>query len=95
MNEYARQRQSEGMTVVYVACGTTIVGAICITDPPKEEAHGVIAALIARGIQCHMVTGDNWRTARTVADSLGIAQLVAEVMPSRKKDEVSTQSSLR
>ncbi len=35
-------------------------------------------------IQCHMVTGDNWRTARVIAEQLAISNIMAEVLPSGK-----------
>lgn len=88
--EYARARQSEGKTVVFLACQSSVLGAICIADAPKAEARGVIAALHALGIECHMITGDNWRTARAVAEAVGIKNIKAEVMPAWKKDKVGT-----
>lgn len=49
---------------------------------------GVVTALRNMGLQCHLVTGDNWRTARIVADQLGIINVQAEVLPAGKADVV-------
>lgn len=73
---------------MFLACHSSVLGAICIADAPKPEARGVVAALHALGIECHMITGDNWRTARAVAESVGIKNIKAEVMPAWKKDKV-------
>ena len=53
-----------------------------------EQAIGVVSALRNMGLQCHMVTGDNWRTARIVAAQLGIINVQAEVLPAGKADAV-------
>ena len=54
------------------------------------QAIGVVSALRNMGMQCHMVTGDNWRTARIVAAQLGIINVQAEVLPAGKADVVCT-----
>lgn len=48
----------------------------------------MVSALRNMGLQCHMVTGDNWRTARIVAAQLGIINVQAEVLPAGKADAV-------
>lgn len=87
---YVREHQSEGQTCVLVGCASSVVGVICITDPPKPESRGVIAALHTRGLQCYMVTGDNSRTATAVGRTLGIPakNTQAEVLPAAKADLV-------
>ena len=44
--------------------------------------------LRSMGLQCYMVTGDNWTTARIVAAELGIINVMAEVLPAGKADKV-------
>lgn len=51
-----------------------------------------MSALRNMGLQCHMVTGDNWRTARIVAAQLGIINVQAEVLPAGKADAVRISS---
>ncbi len=56
-----------------------LVAAMAVADRVKPEAVGVVAALSAAGVACHMLTGDNWVTARIIAAQLGIRQVIAEV----------------
>ena len=85
---YIRDMESRGCTCVIVAIGHAPVGVIAVVDPIKPEARGVIAALHQMGLTCVLLTGDNWRTARAVADQLGIADVQAEVLPIGKVEAV-------
>ncbi len=73
-----------GATVVFVAHGPELVGAIAIADPIKESASGAIAALKQAGLRVVMLTGDNDITANAVAAKLGITEVKAEVLPGDK-----------
>ena len=44
----------------------------------------MLAALQSMRVQCHMLTGDNWRTARVIGEQLDIGNVMAEVLPSGK-----------
>ena len=83
-----REREGQGATCVLLAAGAAVVGALAIKDPLKPEALGVVAALRGMGLQCHMVTGDNWTTARIVAAQLGILNVQADVQPAGKAERV-------
>lgn len=85
---YIRDMETRGCTCVFVAVGRTPVGVISVVDPIKPEARGVVAALHQMGLKCVLLTGDNWRTARAVADQLGIASVHAEVLPAGKVEAV-------
>lgn len=61
-----------------------LAAVMSVSDPVKPEAAGVVAALGQMGIECHMVTGDNWRTAKAIADEIGMAEVTAEVPPAGK-----------
>lgn len=71
-----------------VAVHSTLLGVLSVMDPIKPEARGVVAALHHMGIQCLMLTGDNWRTARTIAEQLGINGVLAEVLPAGKAKKI-------
>ncbi len=71
-----------------VGLQNTLLGALAVMDPIKPEARGVVASLHHLGMQCMMVTGDNWRTARAIADQLGIINVVAEVLPAGKVSKI-------
>ncbi|RGP66197.1 copper-transporting atpase 3 [Fusarium longipes] len=75
----------------------TLVAALAISDPIRRETIPVIKALISRGIQVWMLSGDNATTARAVAQRVGIpsSNVLAEVLPSDKAAKVSSlQASL-
>lgn len=71
-----------------VALSGTIVAVLAVTDPLKPEARGVVAALAKRGLAVHLVTGDNWRTARAIAEQLAIVNVCAECLPGAKADKI-------
>ncbi|MFP4170126.1 MAG: heavy metal translocating P-type ATPase [Methanomassiliicoccales archaeon] len=78
-----------GRTVMVVARSGSTVGLIGVADTLKEGAEEAVSELRRMGVEVAMITGDNWRTARAVADSLGVDQVLAEVMPSDKAREIS------
>ena len=86
---FMREWEAQGMTCVVVAIEGRAVAAFAIADPVKPEAAGVIGALQARGLHCHMITGDNWRTARSIAAQVGIKNVMAEVLPAGKSARVT------
>jgi Cu+-exporting ATPase len=63
-------------------------GALIVSDPIKPITAGAIADLHALGLQIIMLTGDNERTARAVAEALRIDEVEAEVEPRHKHDRV-------
>ena len=65
-----------------------MVAVLAVTDPLKPEARGVVAALARAGMAVHLVTGDNWRTARAVAEQLAIVNVCAECLPGGKVDKI-------
>ena len=80
--------QSEAKTVVIVGIEEKAIGLIAIQDAPKETSPGAIAALKKRGYRTVMITGDNERVARAIADQVGIDEVEAEVLPADKADRV-------
>jgi len=77
-----------GRTVVGVAGEGRLLGLLAIADAPKPDARQTIQALRSLGIQPVMLTGDNIRTARAVADALGIEEVIAQVLPQEKAEAV-------
>ncbi|MFT3670952.1 heavy metal translocating P-type ATPase [Aestuariivirga sp.] len=78
-----------GKTPLYAAIGGKLAAAIAVSDPVKPESAAVIAALKEAGLRVVMVTGDNRRTAEAIGASLGIDEVVAEVLPGGKADVVA------
>ena len=80
--------QRDAHTCVLVAINRHVVGALAITDPIRPEAAGVVAALSRMGVDSHLVTGDNWQTARAIAAECGIVSVHAEVSPAGKASKI-------
>ena len=77
--------QDEGKTVVAVGDGARAVALLALRDEPRAEAPAALAALRRLGVeQIVMLTGDNERTARAIAATLGIDEVLAELRPEGK-----------
>jgi Cu+-exporting ATPase len=87
--EHADKFYAQGKTVVYLARGNKLVGALAGSDTPKESSAGAVAKLKAMGLQVLMLTGDNPRSAQAVAARLGIERAIAEVLPADKAKEIA------
>ena len=83
--------EKEGKTVVLVAEGKQIIGAIGISDVVREEAQGVIASLTRLGVVSSMLTGDNVHSAAAVARMVGITDIHAALSPEDKVETVKVQ----
>ncbi len=84
----AQEFAEAGLTVVAVAYDGNVIGIIGIADTIKEDAADAILRMKEAGLQPIMITGDNDRTARAVAKQVGIEQVIAEVLPNQKADQV-------
>ncbi|MDX5349720.1 MAG: copper-translocating P-type ATPase, partial [Paracoccaceae bacterium] len=73
-----------GESPVYAARGGQVVALLSVADAVKPTTPEAIAALKAKGLRLAMITGDDARTARTIARDLGIDEVVAEVTPEGK-----------
>jgi Cu+-exporting ATPase len=82
--------EGQGKTVVLVAVDARPAGVIAIADQIKEHARTAVAELESMGITVFMITGDNQRTARSIAAQAGIAaaNVRAEILPAEKAREV-------
>ena len=82
--------EREGKTAIPVGVDGRLVGVVAVADEIRQSAKETVAALRERGIEVVMLTGDNERTARAVANEVGIepANVRAEVLPEDKADHV-------
>jgi P-type Cu+ transporter len=80
--------QEEGKTVVLVAVNEMTVGIIALLDIPKANAKEAISMLKLLGIESIMVTGDNEKTAKQIARSVGIDRVFANVLPADKVEAI-------
>jgi Cu+-exporting ATPase len=84
LEEQAIELQKEGQTVVFVAINNRVAGIIAIADPIKSSTGSAIRELRRLGLKLLMLTGDNERTARAIADKLGIDHVEAGAAPKDK-----------
>jgi P-type Cu+ transporter len=80
--------EASAQTVIGVACDNVLLGLIAVADTLKKDAKDAVLMLEAMGIETIMITGDNEKTARTIADEVGIRTVIAGVLPSGKKDVI-------
>ena len=80
--------QDAAKTVVVVGLAGEVIGLIAIQDAPKPSSAQAIAALHDQGLKTVMITGDNDRVAQTIAQQVGIDQVVANVLPNGKAQRV-------
>jgi len=82
--------REEGKTVMFVGFERRLAGLIAVADPIKPSARAALDSLRAAGLWIVMVTGDQRRTARAVANQLRIQQVIADVLPADKVRVVET-----
>jgi Cu+-exporting ATPase len=83
--------EDSGETVLLVAVDGRLAGLIGVADTIKPESRDTVRRLEGSGREVYMITGDNARTARAIAEQAGIdpKRVFAEVMPERKASEVA------
>lgn len=84
IEDHVRALQTDGKTVVLVGNQHTLRGLLGLQDRIREGAREVIAGLHTMGVRVVMLTGDNARTARSVAQALGIDSYLADLKPEDK-----------
>src|SRR5208282_5511969 len=80
--------ESHGKTVIILAVDGVTAGLIAAMDTPKENAAQAIADLKEMNLEIAILTGDNETTAYAIAKQLGISQVIANVLPWEKADEI-------
>jgi P-type Cu+ transporter len=86
--ENAARLADEGKTPMFVAVDGRPAGIIGVADTIKEDSVAAIRALERMGVEVVMITGDNERTARAIARQVGIARVLADVLPEEKARQV-------
>lgn len=93
-HEVALQKLEEaGKTAMALADTNKVLGIIAVADTLKETSKEAVDRLRQMGIEVYMITGDNGRTARAIASSIGIENVLAEVLPEQKASEVKKLQS--
>ncbi|TBC88411.1 heavy metal translocating P-type ATPase (plasmid) [Rhizobium leguminosarum] len=89
--------RGDGKTVMFVVFDGALAGLVAVADRIKPTTAAAIKALHDSGLKIIMATGDNERTARAVAKSLGIDEVRADVLPEGKKaliDELRAKGAI-
>ena len=84
----AQRLAEEGKTPMFVVSGGTLAGIIGVADVLKPGSVEAVRGLEALGLEVYMITGDNRLTAEAIARQAGIKNVLAEVLPEGKAQEV-------
>ena len=89
LEEEVQALQDEGQTAIFVAIDAKAAGVLAVADPIRESTPKALRELQRMGLKVIMLTGDNERTARSVASKLGIDHVEAGVAPGDKQERVT------
>lgn len=81
--------EDQGKTAMILATKEKILGTVAVADKVKETSREAVENLIKRGIEVWMITGDNGRTAKAIAQQVGITNILSEVLPQDKVTKVA------
>ena len=84
-----RELTAAGKTPLYFASQKRFFGAIAAADQLKADSAQAVEMLQKQRLQVVMLTGDNAKTARAIAQAAGIREIIADVLPADKADAVS------
>jgi P-type Cu+ transporter len=90
---FAGGASASGATPVFVAVNGAALGSIAIADPIKPTSRAAVARLREMGVRVVMLTGDNEKTAESIARQAGIEIVVAGVLPAGKVAELERLQS--
>ncbi|MBA7665541.1 Copper-exporting P-type ATPase [subsurface metagenome] len=88
IEEELRALESGGKTAVILAQDKDAIGILAVADTLKEYSKAAVQILQKMGLEAIMLTGDNERTAKAIAEQLGINRVLAEVLPQDKRAEI-------
>ena len=86
--EDEKELETSGNSIIFVAENEKLIALIGLKDTIKENSKEAIKKLQDRNIEVVMLTGDNERTAKAIADEVGIHKVIANVLPKEKAEQV-------
>ena len=86
--EKSNSLANKGKTPMYIAINKELKGIIAVADTVKKSSKGAIETLHKMGIKTVIITGDNEKTAKTIAKEVGIDTVLAEVLPEDKAKNI-------
>ena len=90
IKQQAKAFASEGKTVLHLCVDHSYCGMLSVSDTLKKDSAKAVEAMTKMGLRVVMITGDREETARTIADKVGIREVMAGVLPEGKEDAVRT-----
>ena len=84
----SEELMNDGNSILFIGLNGKLAGLIGVKDVVKENVVDVIAKLKKRNINVVMLTGDNEKTAKKIAESIGIDNVIANVMPKQKAEQI-------
>ena len=84
----------QGKTPLLVAQGQKLIGIIAVADTLRKETKQAIAELKALGLKTIMLTGDNERTAKAIANEAGVDSYLASQLPNQKEEAIASYARL-
>ena len=85
MQELGEKLADAGKTPLFFAANRQVVGTFAVADVLKPTSCAAVRALESMGIEVTLLTGDNKKTAQTIASELGVREVIAEVLPQDKE----------
>ncbi len=89
-DEIMSRLEGEGKTAMLVARDAEIEGIVAVADTVKKGSQEAVTRLKKMGLAVYLMTGDNRRTAAAIAGQVGIANVLADVLPENKARQVKT-----
>jgi len=86
--ELLSELELQGKTAFLAGWGGEVRGVLGVADTVRDSSAATIADLRAKGVNSVMLTGDNARTAQSIADEIGIERVIADVLPDQKAEEI-------
>lgn len=86
--------QEAGKSVVWVSYDQQVIGMLAIADKIKDHVRDLVESLTKSGKEVYMISGDHTRTATAIAKQAGITNVIAEVLPQDKAEEVKRLQKL-
>lgn len=80
--------EKDGNSILFASEENVLIALIGVKDTIKEHAIEVVETLKKQEIEVVMLTGDNEKTARTIADKIGITHVISNVLPKEKAEKI-------
>jgi heavy metal translocating P-type ATPase len=83
-NQFMSTVENEGKTAIPVALDKNVIGIVVVADTVRKNSLEAIQRLKRLGVKTAMLTGDNMRTAKSIAEQVGVDEYHAELLPEQK-----------